>query len=115
MYHAHTYTKQNSQKRLFQGEVRRLTSVSRDAGLNQTTLGLSAPLEYAHVAGVEMMYGTRRIRTRARVGLLTRNIVIRGEGQGEDVPYTLWNAPGPFKDSLQVCMYFQSLCVCVCL
>ncbi|XP_033758550.1 fibrocystin-L-like [Pecten maximus] len=54
-------------------EVRTVTAVSAD-GLSLT---LSEPLKYKHL-GVTSTIGSRQLEGRAEVGLLTRNIVVRG-------------------------------------
>jgi hypothetical protein len=76
-----------------QAEVRRISAIIQLPNQNRTRLQLSSPLSYTHYAGAEETYGSKKLRTHARVGLLTRNIVIRGEGQGEELPYTVWNIP----------------------
>jgi cysteine-rich repeat protein len=43
------------------------------------------------------------MQMRARVGLLSRNIVIKGEGQGEEQSYHFWNAQRPSYSGAAVC------------
>ena len=70
-------------------EVRTITSVTRtDTG--HSILHFTEPLEHKHYSGVET-HGGKNMEMRSRVGLLTRNIVFRGEGQGEDQSYHSWN------------------------
>jgi hypothetical protein len=64
--------------------------------LNQeirTLLNLTRQLQFDHYGGAWEVFGSRRMRMRAEVGLLSRNIVIRGDGEGEDSFYTTWNVP----------------------
>ncbi len=58
-----------------------------------TVLNLTRRLQFDHYGGVWEVYGSRRMRMRAEIGLLSRNIVIRGDGEGEDSFYTTWNVP----------------------
>jgi hypothetical protein len=83
-----------------QAEVARIASITQLPDQGRTILNLKTPLAYAHYAGAEQTYGTFNMRIRARVGLLSRNIVIQGEGQGEEVPYTSWNYPDPLLVSI---------------
>jgi hypothetical protein len=59
----------------------------------RTVLNLTRRLQFDHYGGSWKVYGSRRMRMRAEVGLLSRNIVIRGDGEGEDSFYTTWNVP----------------------
>lgn len=60
---------------------------------NMTRVFFKAPLEFYHHADTQpVTHGTRKIRLQADIGLLTRNVQIRGSGQGEDVSYKDWNA-----------------------
>ncbi len=68
----------------------------------RSVLNLTRPLQYNHYAGSWEVYGTRRVRMRAEVGLLTQNIVIRGGGEGEETFYTTWNSPTP-TETAPVC------------
>ncbi len=61
----------------------------------RSVLNLTRSLQFNHYAGSWEVYGTRRIRMRAEVGLLTQNIVVRGGGEGEETLYTTWNSPSP--------------------
>jgi hypothetical protein len=58
-----------------------------------TVLNLTRGLQFSHYGGAWEVYGSRRMRMRAEVALLSRNIVIRGEGEGEESFYTTWNVP----------------------
>jgi hypothetical protein len=64
-----------------------------------SVLNLTRPIQFNHYAGSWEVYGTRRIKMRAEVGLLTQNIVIRGGGEGEETFYTTWNSPLPIGDA----------------
>ncbi len=59
----------------------------------KTLVVLVKPLSLSHYSEEWVQYGTKRMRMQAKVGLLTRNIVIRGGGEGENQPYTTWNMP----------------------
>ncbi|XP_068231985.1 fibrocystin-L-like [Palaemon carinicauda] len=78
-----------------ENEERTINSVSED-GL---TLELSEPLDYEHIS-IEQTIGGRLIETRAEVGLLSRNVKIRGalnEDFVEDVAACAQNFnPGQF-------------------
>ena len=76
-----------------ESEVLRVISVTVAANRESTTLHLAAPLLFDHMAQPLTQYGTRSTQLRSRVGLLTRNVVIGGEGEGESRPYTEWNSP----------------------
>ena len=82
-------------------EVVRVVSTRRWA--STTIVTIDNPLQYLHYAGSAEQYGTREIRMRSRVGLLTRNIVIRGTGDGEEVSYKAWNSQLPGAASEAVC------------
>lgn len=73
-----------------EAEVRRIVATTVDNG--KTRLTLDSPLSYKHFAEAVQRYASREMRMRARVGLLNRNIVIRGAGQGEELSYHDWNA-----------------------
>ena len=76
-----------------QADVKRVVSTAQEG--SRTRIELDSALEYDHFAGETKMYGTKSMRMQAKVGLLSRNIVIQGgEGQGEDVPYQRWNSQG---------------------
>ncbi len=85
-------------------EIHRILSVQTLVYENKlcSALNLTRPIQYNHYAGSWEVYGTRRIRMRAEVGLLTQNIVIQGGGEGEDTFYTAWNSPLPI-DSGPIC------------
>jgi hypothetical protein len=78
-----------------EGEVHTIRAVEARMvdGESVTVLNLTRRLQFRHYGGGWEVYGSRRIRMRAEVGLLSRNIVIRGEGEGEDSFYTTWNSP----------------------
>ncbi len=78
-------------------EIHRIRSVESQfyAGELKTLLNLTRPTQFTHYAGFWKNYGTRGFRMRAKVGLLTQNIVIQGEGEGEETFYTTWNSPLP--------------------
>jgi len=57
-----------------EAEVRTITAVDG----SMTVLTLDSPLNYKHYAGVEN-YGAETLEMRAEVGLLTRNVVYRGD------------------------------------
>jgi hypothetical protein len=76
-----------------EAEVRTISGVAPVLGRgSRTALNLSSPLFFRHFAGPSVQFGTRQLQIRAEVGLLTRNIVIRGDGQGEETHYSTWNA-----------------------
>jgi hypothetical protein len=59
-------------------EVRIITAVSfTDTG--KSIIHFAEPLKHSHYSGLET-HGARSIEMRSQVGLLTRNIVIKGEG-----------------------------------
>ncbi|XP_063605340.1 fibrocystin-L-like [Penaeus indicus] len=79
-----------------ENEERTIASVSAD-GL---TLTLTEPLEFEHIS-IEQTFGTHTVETRAEVGLLTRNIKIRGNVNSDFVEEIEacdedWH-PGQFK------------------
>lgn len=61
-------------------EERRITSISGN------TVELDAPLEYQHWGEIQT-WGDRVVDERAEVGLLSRNIVVRGNEASEDVGF----------------------------
>jgi hypothetical protein len=63
-----------------EAEVRTITAVSG------TTLTVSEAFAYKHYAATET-YGSKTIDMRAEVGLLTRNVRVRGSDQGLDVEH----------------------------
>ena len=74
-----------------QAEVRRISGVSRTT-IGHSIIHFDDPLEFVHYSGATQTYGKRSIQMQSRVALLTRNIVIKGDGQGEDFSYHFWNA-----------------------
>ena len=92
-----------------EGEVRRIQNISFEEGDEQfpikTRITLNVPLDHEHYAdATTQYYGTKAMRMQARVGLLTRNIVIQGgTGQGEELSYTEWNSQRPGNCSKAVC------------
>jgi hypothetical protein len=75
---------------MHEAEARRIVATAVDGG--KTRLTLDSPLSHKHWAESEQEYVSRTMRMQARVGLLTRNIVIQGSGQGEELSYHEWNA-----------------------
>jgi hypothetical protein len=69
------------------------TIASTEIENGQTRVHLRNRIQFHHFAGTWESYGSRRMKMQAKVGLLSRNIVIQGSGQGENSPYTTWNAP----------------------
>ena len=70
-------------------EVRTITAVT--PAILGTTITFAEPLNHRHVAQ-NFTYGKHTMVMMSRVGLLTRNVVIRGDGEGEDLPYAIWNS-----------------------
>ena len=62
---------------LSQVERRVIADIVVDDSSSLTTLSFTDPLEYKHHSG-SYEFGTRRMQMRGEVGLLSRNIVIRG-------------------------------------
>ena len=87
---------------MHQAEVRTIASVTRTS-LGNSIIHFLEPLEYLHYSGAMETYGIQDIRMQSRVGVLSRNIVIQGEGQGEDAPYRFWNAQQPSLSSTAAC------------
>ena len=82
-------------------EVRTITRVTRtDTG--KSIISFAEPLRHSHYSALEA-HGARSISMRAHVGLLTRNIVIKGEGQGEDQTYHSWNLQNPSASATARC------------
>jgi hypothetical protein len=75
-----------------EAEVREIKSIH--VLQKKTLIVLSSALDFSHFSEDVVQYGTKRMRMQGKVGLLTRNIVIRGSGEGEQSPYTTWNLPG---------------------
>jgi hypothetical protein len=71
-------------------EVRIITAVSF-TNTGKSIIHFAEPLQHSHYSGLET-HGARSIEMRSHVGLLTRNIIIKGEGQGEEQTYHAWNA-----------------------
>ena len=92
-----------------EAEVRRIQSLSVEDGDEyfpyRTRITLDVALDHEHYADTnEQIYGTKRMRMQARVGLLTRNIVFQGgTGQGEHISYTEWNGQKHGNCSAAVC------------
>ena len=76
-----------------ESEVHQIVSVRFNNSLNRSIIALKSEIKFGHFAESWQMYAAKRMRIRAKVGLLSRNIVIRGNGQGEEGPYTTWNTP----------------------
>jgi hypothetical protein len=71
-----------------------ISTIKSAAVVNQQSLvTLTKPLALSHYSEPWLVYGTKRMRMQGKVGLLTRNIVIRGGGEGEGSNYTTWNSP----------------------
>ena len=82
-------------------EVRIITAVSfTDTG--KSIIHFAEPLQHSHYSGLET-HGVRSIEMRSHVGLLTRNIIIKGEGQGETQTYHLWNVQNPSASATARC------------
>jgi len=60
-----------------EAEERTIVSVDR-SNPSKPVITLDRPLDYKHYAAIEM-YGTETLEMRAEVGLLTRNVVFRGD------------------------------------
>ncbi len=87
---------------MHEAEVRRATGVRWDRLMMKSTISLDSPLAYDHYSGPVESYGTRSIQMKSKVGLLSHNIVIRGQGQGEDHDYREWNSQKPGAASAAV-------------
>jgi len=87
---------------MHQAEIRVIASVTRTT-LGHSIIHFVEPLEHSHYSGATETYGARSIRMQSRVGLLTRNIVIKGEGQGEEQTYHAWNVQKPSLASAAEC------------
>jgi len=82
-------------------EVRIIIAVSfTDTG--KSIIHFAEPLQHSHYSGLET-HGARSIEMRSQVGLLTRNIVIKGEGQGEEQTYHAWNAQTSSASATALC------------
>ena len=86
---------------MHEAEVKRVVAVTTTG--SQTSLELDSALVHDHYAEALQDYGTRQMRMQARVGLLSRNIVIQGTSQGEEIAYHSWNAQAGVKASDAVC------------
>ena len=73
-----------------EAEVRTISNVTRTS-TGSTIIHFTVPLMHKHYSGRPEMVGGHNIRMQSQVGLLTRNIVIKGEGQGEETSYHFWN------------------------
>jgi hypothetical protein len=73
-----------------EAEVRTISNVTRRS-TGSTIIHFTVPLMHKHYSGRPEMVGRHNIRMQSQVGLLTRNIVIKGEGQGEETSYHFWN------------------------
>jgi len=82
-------------------EVRIITALSF-TGNGKSIIHFAEPLKHSHYSGLET-YGARSIEMRSQVGLLTRNIVIKGEGQGEEHTYHSWNLQTPSASATALC------------
>lgn len=82
-----------------EAEVRTISQVTH-AG-SSSIIALAKPLGNKHYAGpIELVSDkSMQMQMRARVGLLSRNIVIRGSGQGEETSYHFWNIPSELGPS----------------
>ena len=82
-------------------EVRTITQVSyTDTG--KSIIHFAEPLQHSHYSALET-YGSRSIAMQSHVGLLTRNIVIKGDGQGEEQTYHTWNVQQPSASASARC------------
>ena len=82
-------------------EVRTITRVSyTDTG--KSIIHFAEPLQHSHYSALET-YGSRSIAMQSHVGLLTRNIVIKGDGQGEEQTYHTWNVQQPSASASARC------------
>jgi len=75
---------------MHEAEVRTISEVSHTT-LGHSVIHFASPLAHTHYSGPLQTHGARSVQMQSRVALLTRNIVIRGDGQGEKYPYHLWN------------------------
>lgn len=74
------------------GETRIIQDIVKgESGM--TVIKLNSALEYEHYAGKEEQYEQRTVRVQGEVALLGRNVVVRGEGLGDDNKYQRWNNP----------------------
>jgi hypothetical protein len=78
-----------------EAEVRVIKSI--EVVNKRTVIVLSSALNFSHYSEDWVQYGTKRMRMQGKVGLLTRNIVVRGDGEGENSPYTTWDSPKPSR------------------
>jgi cell migration-inducing and hyaluronan-binding protein len=60
-----------------EGEKKTIKSIDK-TNANKPVITLDSPLEFKHFAATET-YGSQTIDMRAEVGLLTRNVVFRGD------------------------------------
>jgi len=86
---------------MHQAEVRTIIKVTRTSG--QSSVFFSEALEHSHYSGLVQNYGSHSVQMRSHVGLLTRNIVIKGDGQGEENSYHVWNVQSPSNSAAAEC------------
>ena len=67
-----------------QAEELTITAVSQ--GVGTTTITLDANLQYEHIVSIET-YGTETVTIRGEVGLLSRNVVFRGDKDSAETQY----------------------------
>lgn len=87
---------------MHEAEIVRASKIYLNHLAKTSIIMLETPLQYAHYAGALESYGTRSMQMRAKVGMLSHNIVIKGEGQGEEFDYREWNSPKPGPASAAV-------------
>ena len=95
-----TTSDRNSMK---ENEEKTIASVSDDG----RTVTLTEPLTYQHIS-IEQTFGDRIVESRGEVGLLTRNILVRGtmnEQFVEELPACEqeFSSGGAFSDAMQTC------------
>ena len=95
-----TTSDRNSMK---ENEEMTIASVSADG----YTLGLTTPLKYQHIS-IAQTFGDKEVESRAEVGLLTRNILIRGTMNEQFVEVLPaceqeFNSGAAFSDAMQTC------------
>lgn len=87
---------------MHEAEVKKVVALSWGECI--TSLTLDSPLVNKHYGeAAPASHGSRDMKMQARVGLLSRNIVIRGSGEGEEKQYHHWNVPeeGSVSDAVQ--------------
>lgn len=60
-----------------EAEERTISAID-NSNINKPVITLNRPLNFKHYAGIET-YGDETLEMRAEVGLLTRNVVFRGD------------------------------------